>query len=210
VAWVWAISPATESSWPADEHAHIEGKLVALQMKRPHIAPLKCKPIDFSQLGWWLGDPRGQYDLVKNFKEVFYCLPTFINRRYRRESLHHCIFWRPEDDARAYKAWYNNPRARTVHKSLILHPNSYRWGQFLEAIQSCDVGRVVRSAREIEEYVKKIVDAHKQRQLMAPRERIPPEYDEPTDGSSAQARPESDSGDSELVRPFYMVYMALA
>ena len=42
---------------------------------------------------------------IQKHEEIFYCLPTFLNRDYRHQALHHCLFWRPEKGVMNRTAW---------------------------------------------------------------------------------------------------------
>ena len=92
---VWAVSPMDEINWPADEALLIGKKLIGLQMKK---VTYKCdgtRPRAFGRLNWTFHNPPGQFDLVLKFPEIYFCLPTFINRDLKDQALSHCIFWRP-------------------------------------------------------------------------------------------------------------------
>jgi hypothetical protein len=147
---VWAISPAVEVSWPADEKVVIDGKVIGLQFKQ---ARLGAGAVDFSRLKWSLSTPAGQYASVQNSPEVYYCLPTFVNRDFRREALQHCLFWRPPQHVTDTQAWYDNPVAATAHRSLALDPTAMRWGRLMEQVQACTVGRRVSSRLEVDAYL---------------------------------------------------------
>jgi len=205
-ALVWAVSPLAESSWPADEYLHVEGKLIGLQMKRPHISPLSGRPIDYSRLGWRLNNPPGQYGLVQAFPELFYCLPTFVNRRYRREALHHCIFWRPDDHSTEASTWYGNDNAKGLHGHISIHPNAYRWGQFLEAIQICKIGRKVLSSADIDSYIDKVIAGY--RFTGAPNEAEAGPLGQDRNRLTQGVDPSDDSTDlARSAPPTYMVYV---
>lgn len=103
---VWAVSPFLESIWPADEVLLLSGKLIGLQFKQ---AQLKSGLLAFDRITWSLKDPPGQYELLSRRNEIFYALPTFINRIWARTSLSHCLFWRPPAGVIDYNAWHDNP-----------------------------------------------------------------------------------------------------
>jgi hypothetical protein len=150
---VWAVSPSFEVVWPADEVVVIDGKVLGLQFKQAKMAPgLE----DFSRLKWSLASPPQQYLNVQNSPEVYYCLPTFINRIFKREALHHCLFWRPPAAVADTQVWYDNPVATTAHNSLASDPTAMRWGRLLEQIQACIVGRRVQSSDEVATYLAEI------------------------------------------------------
>lgn len=139
---LWAVSPADEDSWPADEHMFARGKIIGLQFKRPKLADLQQGQanLDFGRLKWNLGADSTQFRLVKRCREIFYCLPTFISRDWRRLSLHHCIFWRPTRRMGPRDVWYDNPQVRGWSGRIDRLDSSFRWGAFVERIQQCDFG----------------------------------------------------------------------
>jgi hypothetical protein len=136
---VVVISPRDESNWPADlAFDFATGKVLGLQLKRPYVhGGVKS----FDRLFWGFDDPRDQMQNVKDHPEIFYCLPTFIDREYRRVALHHCVFWRPREDQAPAKGWYGSPPARRARRgaaSEITHLSKKdRWGLFFERVSSC-------------------------------------------------------------------------
>lgn len=147
---IHAVPPAAESDWPADQRLDFSGKLLGLQMKKAHLASGER---DFDRLKWDLHQPNGQFDLVRNFEEIFYCFPTFINREYRWEALHHCLFWSPGSDEDDQNAWYDNNRAETPNRNLR---DERRWGLFIEDVLRCDIGREVGDFDDIDEFEEEI------------------------------------------------------
>lgn len=140
---IWAVSPSVEAKWPADEKLTFGAKVVGLQFKQ---AKLASKTPAFNPLKWALHQPAGQFALVQKRDEIFYCLPTFINRDYRTEALHHCLFWRPSEKI-DYNAWYDNPAARTPYNKLR---SEMRWGHFVELLFKCPIGKKVNSKNELD------------------------------------------------------------
>jgi len=149
---LFAVSPKDESTWPADEALDLEGKLVGLQFKRPHLRG--GQPNDFSRLYWELAQPATQLPLVYSHKEIYYCLPTFANRTLRREALHHCLFWRPEGSVGS-TAWYcnHNPQVKTPFIEVCDAP---RWGWLVEQVLKCDVGYRM-NGRSFRDYMSQLV-----------------------------------------------------
>ena len=139
---ICAVSPSVESSWPSDEVFLYNGKLIGLQFKQTKLAP-KTKSSQYTRLHYDLRQPIGQYQLIQKHPEIFYVLPTFINRKWKENALHHCIFWRPDSRLTYYNAWYNNPKAHTnkSYTNIFSHINSLRWGEFIEQILSCEIGK---------------------------------------------------------------------
>lgn len=134
-----ALSPHDEKWIPVDELAAFEGKVIGLQFKRPKLAPTRLPtPPKFSRLYWDLSNPPGQLKQLLQFPEVYYCLPTFINRNYKHAALEHCLFWRPSDEKRKM-TWYENPRAQKGKSHPVLK-TAMRWGLFIEGIVACDIG----------------------------------------------------------------------
>jgi hypothetical protein len=134
---VFAVSPADEKTWPADEAIDLEGKIIGLQFKRPALSAGHSAN-DFSRLFWDFSNPKGQLHLVVKHPEIFYCLPTFTNRDIREEALRHCLFWRPRDGSNM-RAWYNNPSRRVKTKYSEIG-DATRWGYFAEQLVSCKIG----------------------------------------------------------------------
>lgn len=130
---IWAVSPDIEAIWPADEKLLVGCKIVGLQFKQ---AKLAAGTLGFDRLKWTLHNPTGQFALVQSTPEIYYCLPTFVNRAARSHALDHCLFWRPEA-ATNYNVWYDNPAAHTPYKRVR---DAMRWGHFMEALLSCTVG----------------------------------------------------------------------
>lgn len=140
---LFAVSPADEETWPADEVVGYQGKIVGLQFKKPRLAP--SPPVDFSRLHWDFAQPPHQLARVISHPEIFYCLPTFMNRRLRGKALTHCLFWRPTD-ASDHRAWYenNSPKVKTQHWKIS---DAARWGFFVEQFISCKIGRRLKGQR---------------------------------------------------------------
>ena len=131
---VIVVSPRFEAKWPADLSFDFDGKLIGLQLKRPYMFNKQNK--SFSQLYWKFDDPINQLKRVQDNSEIYYCLPTFINREYRRVSLHHCLFWRPQKSMKPKRGWYRNIPAKVKNKNtadniINLH-NRTQWGLFFE------------------------------------------------------------------------------
>jgi len=143
-ALVWAVSPTDEATWPADEALIVGGKLFGLQFKQPKLGPYPpgASP-DYSRLKWLLNSPPGQAALVQANPEIFYCLPTFTNRQFRREALHHSLFWRPAAGGFAnpvdLNVWYENMgnNIQTQNNNIVRDPTCFRWGEFIERILDC-------------------------------------------------------------------------
>lgn len=143
-----ASNELEEPTWPADEHLVVGTKLIGLQFKRAEIAKTSTKQVSFDRLKWSFHKPAGQFALVQKRTEIFYCLPTFLNRDWRKQALHHCLFWRPGPKSDR-NAWYSNANARTINKRLNTEP---RWGLFIERLFSCEIGKKIESINEAQAY----------------------------------------------------------
>ncbi|MCM3732725.1 hypothetical protein M3196_13720 [Fictibacillus nanhaiensis] len=153
---IWAVSPLDESTWPADEHVLFNGKLLGLQFKQ---AKLKDKIPSFNRLRWDLRQPKGQFEAIQKRSEIFYALPTFINRKWRKNALEHCVFWRPNvSDVTNYNLWYSNnhPSIKTPYNNIANHLNAFRWGHFVELIINCNIGYKIDKELQMDDYLKKI------------------------------------------------------
>jgi hypothetical protein len=146
-----AVSPTDEKTWPADESLLAFNKLVGLQFKRPHLAA--SGGLSYSRLRWSLSQPPTQYPLVMKTPEVFYCLPTFVNRTLSRCSLQHALFWRPEPGPDR-EVWYDNPRAQTAYKRVC---DAFRWGRFVEGVLECTIGTAMEEGFSFREYLDGVV-----------------------------------------------------
>ena len=146
---IWGIGSQDEHVWPADEALITGSKIVGLQFKRAKLSVTKGG-VSKSSLHWLLNSPAHQFGLVKSNPEVYYCLPTFINRDLRTEALHHCLFWRPdESEPDNPNLWYHNDDAdeENPYKKI---DETMRWGLFLERLMYCDVGLELRQSSDID------------------------------------------------------------
>jgi hypothetical protein len=152
---IWAISPQDEHTWPADESLLLRGKIIGLQFKRPYLAALLQGELfpHYNRLYWPLSHDPAQFRMVKAADEIFYCLPTFTNRLWRKESLHHCLFWRPTRKMGPTDIWYENSQnVQGWSGSIDRHYTSYRWGAFFERVQQCEFGWRVDAEGPVQEY----------------------------------------------------------
>lgn len=150
---IWAVSPNDEIHWPADESVVVDNKLIGLQVKKAHFSTNCTSSRDFSCLKWTFHQPPKQYDLVVSTPEIYYCLPTFLNRGFKDQALAHCLFWRPSPHKEDKNAWYDNTNAHTPYKSI---KNSMRWGLFLEEVVSCSIGKRINSISDAKNYVNQL------------------------------------------------------
>ncbi len=142
---IWAVGSLQEKAWPADESLMVGSKVVGLQFKRAKLATSGVVGKD--RLKWTFDQPAGQLALVSSTPEIFYCLPTFINRDMRSEALHHCLFWRPDAGKLNSNAWYDNRAAKTPYVTL---DESMRWGLFFERLMYCDVGKKASGSGDVD------------------------------------------------------------
>ncbi len=157
---IWAIGPGEEVVWPADEKLYVDSKIVGLQFKQAKLAKGAASP---DALHWSLHQPPAQFQRVLSNSEIFYCLPTFINRRVRDEALHHCLFWRPDATKPQDKnVWYANTRARTPYNEVA---HGMRWGLFSEQLFQCPIGKKVTTATEAQAVINRIQSHVDQEQL---------------------------------------------
>lgn len=150
---IWAVSPTDEVNWPADESMIVGNKLIGLQIKKATYSSSCTASREYSCLKWTLHQPPKQYGLVLKFPEIYYCLPTFINRNFKDQALAHCLFWRPEPNMIDKNVWYNNPQARTPYNAIS---KADRWGKFIEDVINCTVGKKIKSISEAQGYVRNI------------------------------------------------------
>lgn len=162
-----AVSPKDEASWPADDWFDADGLVIGLQVKRPYLRGRNEDDKSDDEIGrtctmqdiYWKFELSGdvlenrlrQITQIQSCPEIFYCLPTFISRNYRSNSLHHCVFWRPEVSASPPPqiGWYGkNPNEdRANARDAVGDLGSrWRWGKLLEELQA---GRV----REVQEEI---------------------------------------------------------
>lgn len=140
---IYAVSPNLESRFPADEVLNFDFKIIGLQFKKATVSKLKKgqAQTNYTNIHWVLNNPPGQFSMVQSMTEIFYCLPTFINRNYKNVALDHCLFWRPITGMTAGPYWYKNPNAHRQSNHCI-EISSLRWGQFIERLYECKIGNI--------------------------------------------------------------------
>jgi hypothetical protein len=189
---VCAVSPNDERTWPSDEYFAVDGKLVGLQFKRPKVDSVASgSGPTYDRLRWYLGNPPGQYQSVQAHSEIYYCLPTFVHRALSRDALHHCLFWRPPVGAATYSIWYDGTSTVT---SISRQPEAMRWGQFIESIMRCTVGRRVFADESLSDVLAEW--------------KYGPAVDGEFDNDLRPARAESNDDDVDDT-PLYIVYLPL-
>lgn len=132
----YAVSPADEIDWPADEALSFRSKFFGLQFKRPYLF--------HDEVRWEIKPTSLQFQRICMNPEIFYALPTFTNRALRRTALEHCLFWRPCDcccdsnippDLNA--KWQDREDLEICGCSKPM-----RWGDFVEALYRCRLVRI--------------------------------------------------------------------
>lgn len=152
-----AVSPISEEkSWPGDQLVFMSGKVFGLQVKRPNLQSTEL-------LRTKAGEPRSRREClhftlereqkarVVKIGEIYYALPTFLSRDYRRSCLHHFEFWRPRK-SHSGDISICHPRGRATAAGV-------RWGTLIERVLECNVGRRVDSVRALEAWFSEIREA---------------------------------------------------
>jgi hypothetical protein len=137
---IYAVSPADEKAFPADEMITYDSKVIGLQFKKADLSTKRSgqTTADFTNLKWELRDSN-QFSNIKNNSIIYFCLPTFINREYKSVALDHCIFWRPDQNDQPTTYWYNNDLVKNGNGAI--NADGMRWGTFIERLLSCQIGR---------------------------------------------------------------------
>lgn len=123
---IWAVSPRDEKIWPADEELSIDRKIIGLQMKRTLSSNPASIPQNMQDLHWKFNNPPNQHALISKREEIYYCLPTFLNRDCKYHSLDHCVFWRPETYKAYSQGWYGKQKKSRAYEDLGAE---MRWGK---------------------------------------------------------------------------------
>ncbi|MBG0761949.1 hypothetical protein BOO22_21390 [Vibrio cidicii] len=147
---IWAVGVQAEKYWPADEQLLANGAFIGLQMKKAELSSGKVK-----KLKWSFSQPSQQLADILKFDDIYYCLPTFINRDVKKVCLHHCIFWRPKT-AQRKTGWYYNLSAR-VASSYRRMFTKMRWGLFSELLIEGHIGKKFSSSKQANEYLSEVV-----------------------------------------------------
>lgn len=146
---IWAVGVQSEKYWPADEHLLANGAFIGLQMKKAMLAGKKNK------LKWVFNKPSQQLADILKFDDIYYCLPTFINRDVKKVCLHHCIFWRPTTAQRKTGWYYNlNAKVKSSYRRMFI---KMRWGLFSELLIEGRVGKRFSSSKEANKYLSEVV-----------------------------------------------------
>jgi hypothetical protein len=137
---IFAVSPANEKAFPADEVIAYENKVIGLQFKKADLSVLRSNQAspDFTNVKWELRDST-QFANIKRNPIIYFCLPTFINREYKSVALNHCIFWRPDQSAQPTTYWYENTSVKNGNGAI--NAEGMRWGIFIEKLLGCQIGR---------------------------------------------------------------------
>jgi len=133
-----ALSPNEEKNFPADELLQFPNsfKLIGIQMKRPKFRQNQNNPKKWSDLIWEFYNPSHQYPEILNNKNIYYCLPAFTNRAFRKNALSHCYFWRPSNDT---------PKTYCLKGDNDIN-GSVKWKEFIDLFNKCEIGQDYDSA----------------------------------------------------------------
>lgn len=139
-----AVSPHRERHWPADEALNFHGKVLGLQFKRPHGVNTGSGTLE---AGWNLRSKYDQMRRIRRLTDIYYVLPTFLDRKYKAAALHSCLFWRP------------SPRHTKLEVSeSYLRPKSLHSGQLIKGIVDCTLGRRPPGTLPVSWYVQLLAD----------------------------------------------------
>jgi len=146
-SYVWALGRQLENIWNVDELVGWNGKLFGLQMKRAELDDGNGR-LGFHQVCWDLQEER-QFDGIKECENAaFYCLPTFVNRDWRKTSLHHSLFWHPTSGRTFHRIlWYERPNENDWWCNIERNQDTYRWGGLIERLQHCQFGWKVENGK---------------------------------------------------------------
>ena len=89
-----------------------------------------------------MNNPKGQYDKIKNLKNIHYVLPTFANRLWDENALYHCFFWRPKQNDNYKTVWYKQYSTRSIVARC--RNDFYRWGTFIEKLYNKEIGQSIK------------------------------------------------------------------
>lgn len=139
---VFAISPHDEKHFPSDINYFFRGKLIGLQLKRP-----KDKlQFEFKR--------NQQEKILKGNLPIYYALPTFLNSEFRKNTLEHFIFYKPE------KIDFGINQSKTIYYLNALFSDKIkidtkkidvcRWGKFVEMVLECNIGKLLTICSKIE------------------------------------------------------------
>lgn len=150
------VSPSVEKKEALDQFCRFKGKYFGLQIKRPQSWRVGAG----NGLLWPINKPLGQHKKLADRKDIFYALPTTLNRALRRVVLQHVLFWRPglEDGERLFvnpsKSRVHYPEGTSTNSNLseaqqraafrlsnkATTSHAYRWGRFVERLLDCRLG----------------------------------------------------------------------
>ncbi|AVS80760.1 hypothetical protein C8244_06965 [Paracidovorax avenae] len=152
----YAVSPADEIDWPADEALTFRSKFFGLQFKRPYL---------HSGLVRWEIKPASlQFQRICANPEIFYALPTFTNRALRRNALQHCLFWRPcpcccDSTAASLlnSTWQDQDDLVSCGCMVPM-----RWGDFVESLYRCELVEPSAPGAQLSELATRLLGAFRE------------------------------------------------
>jgi len=143
-----ALSPNEENNYPADELLQFPEsfKVFGLQMKRPSLNAKNKSLKQWTDLKWKLSNPPHQYQKILDNNCIYYCLPAFTNRAFRKQSLSHCYFWRPHK---------TTPKSHTFYlKGKNDISDSMKWRTFINEVFKCKIGVKFDNQKILSRYLK--------------------------------------------------------
>ena len=132
----FAVSQTEEDAWGADEVIGFRAKVFGLQFKRPYVTG--------NGIFWEISPSSNQFLNVCNNEEIFYALPSFVNRELKYQALHHCIFWRPcikcsGATVRGEEQLCLRRKIRQYRRHI--RGQKMRWGDLAEKLFECTAGK---------------------------------------------------------------------
>lgn len=150
-------------------------KFFGLQFKRSYPAGNEAQ--------WNIDATSPQHINVCAAPEIFYALPSYINRDLRLTALHHCLFWRPCDCCcQMPTSPFCISGTTQTHSDLSACGcvNAMRWGDFVEALYRCELIDPVEPGADTRQAFEKILSVFRGERG---REGISRENPEGTDAS---------------------------
>lgn len=150
--YIRALMPKEEKKIGADELMFFSNsyKVVALQFKRPYV---NIENPTWESLYWNLFNQSNQFTKVAKIPSLYYCLPAFTNRNYRKEALSHCFFWKPNKNEKDGK-YYLKQGSDESHSKNNYIKNPMKWVQFIKEILECRIGCKLDSETKLKRKIK--------------------------------------------------------
>lgn len=143
--YIRALMQEEEKEIGADEFLYFSDsfKIFGLQFKRPYINKNKTS---WESLYWNLNNPPNQFLKVVTTPNLYYCLPAFTNRDFRKEALSHCYFWKPNENQKKGNFYFKK------EKNSI--ENSINWEKFIEEVFQDKIGKKFNNQIELNRKMK--------------------------------------------------------